>query len=121
MHGVMTEVTQTPEITPSARTAFASMLRELRVPEGYCMRLNLKGGGLFLGLDQAGVLDETIEHEGRVVLTIDEDTCANCKGLVLDYDENERFILRQSKQPNRGSRFPENWPPEFVHPEFRKE
>jgi hypothetical protein len=90
---------ETPEITASARTAFAVMLQELRVPKGYCMRLNLKGrGSLFLSLDQPGALDETFEHNESIVLTIDEDTLASCEGLMLDYDQNERFVLRQSQR-----------------------
>ena len=98
MHGVMKQVANTPEISVSAIEAFAVMLKELRVPDGDCMRLNLKGGNIFLQLDQPGALDVTFEHDGCVVLTIDEHTSTNCEGRILDYKENERFILRQLPQ-----------------------
>lgn len=86
------------------------------------MRLNLKGrGSLFLSLDQPGALDQTFKHDGRTVLTIDKDTFASCEGLVLDYGQDERFVLRQSTEKSHGGLFPESWPPEFAHPGFREE
>ena len=86
-----------------ARTEILKSLDSPQIPEGYALRVGLKGGACsatyLLGLDKAAENDELYEIEGVKVL-IDKRHLMYLIGVKIDYAETESgmgFTIEKDK------------------------
>ena len=94
-------------ITPSALQAIRDVIEGQRVPEGYCLRVGVRGGGpacasvsYLLGFDQAREADLRYEVEGLQVL-IDRAQSMYVLGMEIDWFEDEQqrgFVFNNPSQ-----------------------
>lgn len=94
-------------ITPSALAAIRSVIEGQSVPEGYCLRVGVRGGGpacasvsYLLGFDQPREADLSYEVEGLWVL-IDKAQSMYVLGMEIDWYEDAQqrgFVFNNPSQ-----------------------
>ncbi len=80
------------DITPKAIEEVQHILNKKQVPEGYSLRLGIRGGGcgaaFFLGFDQPKDFDLTYSLDGLSIL-LDKRHLLYLTGVQLDFVERE--------------------------------
>jgi hypothetical protein len=84
-------------VTTEAAQYLKRALVGVREPENACFRLRLGQKGADLALDQTRPGDETVEHEGEVLLTLEPSVAQQVTESTLEYnDETSRLVLAGS-------------------------
>ncbi|MCS7004144.1 MAG: iron-sulfur cluster assembly accessory protein [Cytophagales bacterium] len=88
-------------ITSKAKEEIEHILKNKKIPEGYCLRIGVKGSGCshqyVVGLDKPTDFDETFVEEGFHYL-VDKRHLMYLAGVVLDFEERDTergFIFRK--------------------------
>lgn len=84
-------------VTDSAAAHLATMIDQAEAPEASAARLVARPEGLQLALDQPREGDETIEHDGRTVLLVDQSTAEMLTGRTLDTEQTEQGTVLSVK------------------------
>jgi hypothetical protein len=84
-------------VTAEAAQYLKTALVGVQEPENACFRLRLGQKGADLALDQTRPGDETVEHEGEVLLTLEPSVAQQVADSRLEYDdEKSRLVLAGS-------------------------
>jgi len=93
-------------LTESARKEISSIMDKKKIPDGYGLRLAVKGGGcagisFIIGFDKAGVSDEKFQL-GEIPVFIEKKHFLHLAGMKVDFvdSETERgFVFEPSEKP----------------------
>ncbi len=81
-------------VTTEAAQYLKTALVGVREPENACFRLRLGQKGPDLALDHTRPGDETIEHDGEVLLALEPSVSQQVAESTLEYsDEKARLVL----------------------------
>jgi hypothetical protein len=84
-------------VTDDAKLALKSVLTAKTDEAEACLRLYVDNQGkLQLAVDKGKKGDQTIEHEGSILLLAEEDLADKCEGLTIDVEntpEGTRLII----------------------------
>jgi iron-sulfur cluster assembly protein len=92
------------DISPEARSEIKNIMKNKNIPEGYGLRIGVRGAGCagvrqFLGFDKSKETDDIFEM-GDVEVFIDKKDAMYLVGLLLDFqDDNEArgFVFKSGK------------------------
>lgn len=90
-------------LTKAAAGHLISLLDGANAPENVAARIQTDGGGLALTFDQQRPEDDTIKHEGRTVLVLDEQASTLLAAGTLDVKDTEagpQLILSGPADPS---------------------
>ncbi len=83
-------------ITYTAAEHIAYMLSEQQVPDGIVLRIKLRKGGVEIQPDKMRPGDETFDHNGKVVLVLDQQTSQLLGNKTIDLltdDEGSHLVI----------------------------
>jgi hypothetical protein len=84
-------------VTAEAAQYLKKALVGVREPENACFRMRLGQKGPDLALDQIRPDDETVEHDGQILLALEPSVAEQVAESTLEYnDEKSRLVLADS-------------------------
>jgi len=80
-------------VTDRAAEYLKGALASIEEPENACFRLLVGEQGPQLAIDQPQPEDDTLEHDGDVVLAVDSATDKQFEGRQIDFDETQSRLV----------------------------